>query len=335
MSERVRTFTTVAVMVVLAVALIMMVSTQPVNADRAEAIGSRIKCPVCQGESIANSPSQMAEDMMDLVAERVASGAGDQQIIDELLASYSGALLLDPPASGSTLVLWLAPLAAAGIGVGIILWWRRHPGTEPPGEATHAPRSRTRLLVGGSILVASFAGIVVVASTSLQDRPAAATGVAELGQEDLDDVSNETMEAVIATNLDDPQINGMRLALAERYYEESDYRSAFPHYLAVAESPEATNIEASAALTRLGWMAYEGNGEVETAIRLLDQALAIEPGSPVALYLKGRVQWCGAQDVEAAILLFEEVLTNSDLPEQSRIEIEADLDRANSGQACR
>ena len=334
MSERVRTVTTVAVMVVMASALVLLISTQPVNVDRVEAIGSRIRCPVCQGESIADSPSQLAEDMMDLVAERVASGAGDQQIIDELLASYTGALLLDPPASGSTLVLWLAPLAAVGVGVGIIQWWRRHPGPEPATEAPSAPRSRTRLLVGGLILVASFAGIVVVASTSLQDRPAPASGVADIGQQDLADVSNETMEAVVAANLDNPQINGMRLALAERYYEDGDYRSAFPHYLAVAESEGATDSEAAAALTRLGWMAYEGNGEVETAIRLLDQALAIGPASPVTLYLKGRVQWCGAGDAQSAVSLFEEVLENPSLPDESRSEVEADLDRASSGAAC-
>lgn len=334
MSERVRTVITVAAILLMASALIMLVSTQPVNLDRAETIGSRIMCPVCQGESIANSPSQLAEDMMDLVAERVASGASDQQIIDELLASYSGALLLDPPARGSTLVLWLAPLGAAGVGVGIILWWRRHPGIDLPAETTPAPRSRIRLLVGASILVASFAGIVVVASTSLQNRPASASGVADLGQQDLTNVSNETMEAVIAANLDNPQINGMRLALAERYYDEGDYRSAFPHYLAVAESSQATDSEAAAALTRLGWMAYEGNSEVETALRLLDQALAIEPGSPVALYLKGRVQWCGAGNAAAAFSLFEAVLDNPGLPDESRTEVEADLARAGAGEAC-
>jgi tetratricopeptide (TPR) repeat protein len=189
-------------------------------------------------------------------------------------------------------------------------------------------------VVGGAILVAMFAVIVAVAGNFLQEREGPTEGVADIADQDLEDASNETMEAVIAANLDNPQINGMRLALAERYYEEGDYRSAFPHYLAVAENGEATDTEAAAALIRLGWMAYEGNGEVNTAIRLLDQALAIEPGAPVALYLKGRVQWCGAGDAEAAISLFEEVLENPALPEESRSEIEADLDLANSGAAC-
>ena len=332
MSERLLNTLVISAIVVMTVVLALMVSTQPVDVDRAQQIGGRIKCPVCQGESIANSPAQMAQDMMALVTEKVAQGATDQQIIDELLASYSGAVLLDPPASGLTLWLWLAPIAAMAVGLVVIFWWRQHPGSTDAGPAK--PRSRKRLLVGGALLVGMFALIVGVAGNFLQEREGATEGVADLAQDDLADVSNETMEAVIAANLDNPQINGMRLALAERYYEAGDYRSAFPHFLAVAESEGATDTEAAAALTRLGWMAYEGNGEVETALRLLDQALAIEPGSPVALYLKGRVQWCGAEDATAAVSLFEEVLENQDLPEESRAEIESALESAGSGEAC-
>ncbi len=333
MSERSSNILILAGIVIMAVALAFLVSTEPVQADRAQEIGSRIKCPVCQGESISDSPSQMAEDMMALVEEKVAEGASDQQIIDELLASYSGAVLLDPPLSGATLWLWLAPLAAAGAGVVVILWWRRHP--TPVADSQSTPRSRKRMWIGGLILVAGFAVIVVVAGAFLQEREGATAGVVDLAQEDLSDVSNETMEAVIAANLDNPQINGMRLALAERYFDVGDYRAAFPHYLAVAESQDATNTEAASALTRLGWMAFEGNGEVATANRLLDQALAIEPGAPIALYVKGQVQWCGAGDTEAAVDLFQQVLDTPDLPADSRAEVEADLALASAGETCR
>jgi cytochrome c-type biogenesis protein CcmH len=332
MSERATNILIVVVITIMAVGLAILVATGPAENDRVREIGSRIKCPVCQGESIADSPSQMAEDMMALVEEKVAQGASDDQIIDDILASYSGAVLLDPPLSGITLWLWLAPVAAIGAGVVVILWWRRHPTQAE--ESEPAPRSRKRTLVGGLMLVAGFVVIVVVAGTFLQEREGATAGVVDLAQEDLSDVSNETMEAVIAANLDNPQINGMRLALAERYFEAGDYRSAFPHYLAVAESQGATNIEAASALTRLGWMAFEGNGEVETANRLLDEALAIEPGAPVALYLKGRVQWCGAGDAGAAVDLFEQVLDTPDLGADSRADVEADLALARAGEAC-
>ncbi|HSJ84006.1 MAG TPA: cytochrome c-type biogenesis protein [Acidimicrobiia bacterium] len=334
MSERVRNGAFVATMAVMAVALTLLVSTRPADVDRVEEIGSRIKCPVCQGESIANSPSPMAEDMMDLVSERVAAGISDQDIIDELLGSYTGAVLLDPPASGTTLVLWLAPIAALVLGVAVILWWQRHPGAGGEQSPLPVERSRTRLVIGGVILIFAFAGIVVVASNSLQDRPAAAAGAAALDGQDLSEVSNETMEAVVAANADDPQINGMRLALAERYFDTGDYRSAFPHYLVVAEDPDATAAEAIAALVRLGWMAFDGNGEVETATRLVDEALAIDPRSTVALYVRARVRWCGAGEADGAIATFESLLADPGLDQETKTRIESDIELARDGGEC-
>jgi cytochrome c-type biogenesis protein CcmH len=333
MSERTRNIVSVAAILVMALGLVFLVSTRPATADRVEEIGSRIKCPVCQGESIANSPSQMAEDMMDLVAERVSSGVPDQEIIDELLRSYSGAVLLDPPASGSTLALWLAPVVALALGVVVILWWRSHPGSVTE-SSQPTGKSRARLIMGGVVLVLVFAGIVVVAANSLQDRPAAAVGAADLGEEDVSDVSNETMEAVIAANLDDPQINGMRLALAERYFDSGDYRSAFPHYLEVAEDPEATDPEAITALVRLGWMAFDGNGEVETATRLIDEALVIDPDSQLALYVRALVLWCGSGDHQQAVGTFDGLLAQPDLPAETRNQVEADLEAARAGEDC-
>jgi cytochrome c-type biogenesis protein CcmH len=334
MSERIRNLATIGMIAVMAIALLLLASTRPADVDRVEQLGSRIKCPVCQGESIANSPSPMAEDMMDLVSERVAAGVSDQAIIDELLASYTGAVLLDPPVSGSTLALWLAPIAALALGVGVILWWQRHPGPGTDPGPTGPGRSRARLITGGVVLVLAFAGIVVAAGNSLQDPPTAAAGAAALDDQDLAEVSNETMEAVIEANADHPEVNGMRLALAERYFEAGDYRSAFPHYLLVAEDADATAAEAITALVRLGWMAYDGNGEVDTATRLVDQALAIDPDSSVALYVRARVRWCGAGEAEQAVETFEGLLTDPELAAETRGQIEADLERALGGEEC-
>lgn len=333
MSERLRNTSIVVAIAVMAVLLGFMITSQPSEVDRVQSIGTRIKCPQCQGESIADSPAQIAQDMMALVEERVDAGESDLQIITELLASYTGAVLLDPPTSGNTLILWLAPVFAVGVGVFVIVWWKRHPGEEHP-EAEPQTRSRSRLVFGGIALLASFAVVVVVATNSLQNRDPTASGVADIEASELESVSNETMEAVVAANLDDPAINGMRIALAERYFEINDYSGAFPHYLAVAESPDATAPELVTSLIRLGWMAYDGNGEVDAAINLLDQALEIEPDSHLGLYLKGQIVWCGRGDEDAAADLFSEVLADPGLPEDSRIQVQSDLDQALSGASC-
>jgi cytochrome c-type biogenesis protein CcmH len=97
--------------------LVATVTATPPAEDRAREIGSLIRCPVCQGESIADSPATLAEDMMSLVRTRIDQGLSDEQIIDELIASYSGAQLLDPPLSIETAALWLIPAAVLAIGV--------------------------------------------------------------------------------------------------------------------------------------------------------------------------------------------------------------------------
>ncbi|MFZ0015101.1 MAG: cytochrome c-type biogenesis protein [Acidimicrobiia bacterium] len=332
MSERARNLATIVVLVAMATVSIVLVATNPGEVDRVQTIGEQIKCPVCQGESIANSPSAMARDMMSLVADRVAAGEDDDEIVAELLDSFSGAVLLDPPTSGPTLVLWLAPLAALVLGGVVIVWWRRHPRAAPSSEP--GPKTRGRRLAPILLLAVVFAAVVVAAGFFLQDRSGPATGIAALDTQDLEDVSNETMEAVIAANSDHPQVNGMRLALAERLYEMGDYRAAFPHYLEVAQSPTATDEQAVSALIRLGWMAWDGNAEVDAAVELFDQALAIDAASSTARYLKGQVLWCGEGDAATASDLFEEVLTDPELSPDARTRVEDDLATASTGGAC-
>jgi tetratricopeptide (TPR) repeat protein len=175
---------------------------------------------------------------------------------------------------------------------------------------------------------------VIVAGFFLQDHQGPTAGVANLEGRDLSEVSNETMEAVVAANLDNPQINGMRLSLAERYYEAGDYSSAFPHYFAVAEAGGASDAELVTALVRLGWMAWDGNGEVETAIGLLDQALTIDSASTTAMFLKGQVLWCGAGDTEAAAGLFSDVLADPRLSDDSKALVGSRLEAVTSGESC-
>jgi cytochrome c-type biogenesis protein CcmH len=315
--------------------------------DRARALGSLIRCPVCQGESIADSPSQTARDMMDLIEERIDQGLSDQQILDELLASYSGALLLDPPVAGSTLWLWLAPVAALAIGLtAVVRRVRPAPsGIGNPGvvkasggversRSAGPARSKQRIAIGGLVLLLAGAGAVVTVGQFRQARADAGLLSGIAGTEgDPAAVSNETLEAVIGANLDNPEIAGMRLALANRYFEERNYQKAFPHYQAVLDG-SPTPVQAATAYTRLGWMVYDGNGEVDLGISLIDSALEIAPQDPLALYLKGRVLWCGQDDHDAAASLFNEVLALSSLDDEVRGQVAADLAAVSAGESC-
>ena len=147
--------------------------------------------------------------------------------------------------------------------------------------------------------------------------------------------SDETLEALVAANVDDPQIAGMRVALADRYFSRGDYQAAFPHYQAVLETePPPSPVLVATALGRLGWIVYRGNGEVDLALDLFDQALALRPGDAHTTYLKALVLWCGAGQPAEAVDLLEQVLSSPQVEEEAQADVEADLAGARQGESC-
>ena len=116
MSDASRRALTVVVTVALAAVVGWgLIVGEPSEGDRVAALGARIKCPVCQGESIADSPSPYAADILTFVEERVADGWSDEQIVDYLESRFAG-VRLDPRFSGSTIALWLLPVALLAAG---------------------------------------------------------------------------------------------------------------------------------------------------------------------------------------------------------------------------
>lgn len=100
--------------------------------DRVEALGSRIRCPVCQGESIVDSPTPYARDILAFVEEKVEEGWTDEQILGYLENRFAG-IRLDPRFSGSTALLWLLPLGVAAAGVALACRRLVSPGASSDG----------------------------------------------------------------------------------------------------------------------------------------------------------------------------------------------------------
>jgi cytochrome c-type biogenesis protein CcmH len=101
-------------------------------------VSLQLQCPVCEGETVADSPSGLAADMRSVIRTKLAAGEPDQQILDEFVASYGDGILTEPPKRGISLGVWVGPLVAVVLGgllVGLLLRaWRRPEGhTKPPG----------------------------------------------------------------------------------------------------------------------------------------------------------------------------------------------------------
>lgn len=86
---------------------------------QARALMLELRCLVCQGQSIADSDADMAGDMRSLVRERISRGERPADVRKWLIERYGDYVTYDPPWSGATIALWLAPLALLGIGLWI------------------------------------------------------------------------------------------------------------------------------------------------------------------------------------------------------------------------
>jgi len=114
-------------------------------AERVDRITSELRCVVCQGLSVRDSPSESARQMRDLVTQRVTGGRTDEQIRDEFRASYGDWVVLSPPVASWSGLVWLVPIAALIIGLAVAMRRLRAPPAslpEPPSAAVAALRER-------------------------------------------------------------------------------------------------------------------------------------------------------------------------------------------------
>jgi cytochrome c-type biogenesis protein CcmH len=116
-----------------------------VNARAAEVSG-KLRCPVCQGVSISDSPSGMATHMRTQVRELVAKGYSEEQIMAYFERSYGEFVRLEPPLRGLNVMLWILPAVALLGGAYFVYRMARQPaaviaGVEPigPKESPPAP----------------------------------------------------------------------------------------------------------------------------------------------------------------------------------------------------
>lgn len=101
-----------------------VVAAQDLEA-RAAAIAARLRCPVCQNESVVDSPSELASQMRGVIREKLEAGETDQQIVDYFVSRYGVWILLDPPRRGLLWIVWLAPAVALLSGAYLALSYLR------------------------------------------------------------------------------------------------------------------------------------------------------------------------------------------------------------------
>ena len=95
-------------------------SEAPDVEQRAQDLNKTIMCPVCPGESIDQSQHPLAGQMRGIVESRLQEGWTEEQIADSFVESYGPRVLLEPPASGISLMVWVVPPAAVVLAGGLL-----------------------------------------------------------------------------------------------------------------------------------------------------------------------------------------------------------------------
>lgn len=102
-------------------------SSSPTVAQRAAAIESQVRCPSCDDLSVAQSSASSAVAVRRQITAEVARGESATAIENGLVAQYGSSILLSPPASGLSALVWYVPAAAGALALCVLamFFWRR------------------------------------------------------------------------------------------------------------------------------------------------------------------------------------------------------------------
>lgn len=93
----------------------MSIDDPQINA-RYQALIREVRCLVCENRSIAESPSDVAEDLKRVILDMIVDGKSDAEIAEFLTARYGDSILYRPPLQPNTWVLWGGPVALLLLG---------------------------------------------------------------------------------------------------------------------------------------------------------------------------------------------------------------------------
>ncbi len=255
-------------------------STQPArSADPAYRLAAELRCPACQGESVADSRSPIAAAMREVIRAQLAERHSIDEIRAYLVRRYGPDVLAVPPARGPGVLLWLTPalalLASLAAAARAARRSRRaYPAPETDGRpalpecsvhragpASRRPRSAGRGARIWNISAACLLGIVGAVALAAQHLPAQPDPA-----EGADPVPGQ-------------------LALARSMEEQGRYDAAAEVYQSVLRLRPADGIRLRMAFTLVR------AGRAAEAESLAEQVLISQPDAPEALLILGLAQW--------------------------------------------
>lgn len=283
--------------------------SDPVLEERARALSGQLRCLVCQNQSIEDSDAELAVDLRYEVRRQLVEGKSDAVILDGLRNRYGDYILLNPPVTATTYLLWGAPILIVLFGCGLLWVYRRSSAgtdnartmgtlseqisdSDKPAQIDSADDAPSIVMVGGLIVLITIIATTLYSQFGSPELPArpldgradeiSSTRQAELQQRTaLQDALDKTKaEAEAAPDSVD---SWLKLAMAAARAEAFDTEiSALKTALAMTDG----NIAVKSMLAEA--MARKADGLITLPVRtLIDEVLTEQPDEPRALYLSG------------------------------------------------
>ena len=255
------------VALVLGALVVSEVATQPVltNADRAHQLAENFACPVCSGQSVAESDVPIARAIRTEIARMVDEGATDAMVRTELVDSFGQDIDYTPQGSGLIGLVWVLPVVLAVAAVtGLALALRRWSGAST-GRASAKKSSRPMVLLGIAVLAVG-AGLLVAQTSGSR-------GVGETGSGEIR-LSTRTLLAQAGVAA--PQ-------------------EAIALYTEVLEL-QPSNVE---ALTYRAWALWRSGGQLLARVDIND-AVTMDPAYPDARVFRASMLFADEEAAAAA-----------------------------------
>jgi cytochrome c-type biogenesis protein CcmH len=308
--------------------------------ERVDAVGATIRCPTCQGLSIKDSPSVLADGSRQIVEQQLREGRTPDEVRQYFVDRYGPAAVLSPDPDGAGLLAWLLPVAALPLGGW--LGWRRLGRRQPTAEADVDPDAAAALDAyrGGALrpdatpagealseaLVVRLAAEEDGLDAGTRARADARLGAAYRRYARRPAATRRTPRALprravtVLTAVALLAGAGAALTVGVRFRGASDLptgdlpgQAAAPglSQLTAATRERPEDPQAWVALGR----AYDAGGELVEALRSYDRALALVPDADDVQLLRATILVRGGSAGEALPVLTELAARHPDDPD--------------------
>lgn len=101
-------------------------------------VAQQLRCPVCQGLSLQDSPSELAQEMRSVIREQLASGKSPDEVKRYFVGRYGEFILLEPEARGFNLAVYILPVVVV-LGGGLLIFVSARRWLAKPAESVESP----------------------------------------------------------------------------------------------------------------------------------------------------------------------------------------------------